>query len=44
MATMNVSLPSKRVDFVEHDVATADHASSSEVVRKVAVGPLTGIS
>lgn len=34
MATMNVSLPSEMVDFVEHEVATGGYSSSSEVVRE----------
>jgi antitoxin ParD1/3/4 len=33
MATMNVSLPSDMVDFVEHEVAQGGYSSSSEVVR-----------
>ncbi|WP_395455974.1 hypothetical protein ACHMW5_17650 [Azospirillum melinis] len=38
MTTMNVRLSSEMVDFVEHDVATVDLASSCEVMRKVAAG------
>ena len=33
MATMNVSLPTDMVDFVEREVADGGYASSSEVVR-----------
>jgi antitoxin ParD1/3/4 len=33
MATMNVSLPSDMVDFVEHEVSRGGYSSSSEVVR-----------
>ncbi len=34
MATMNVSLPSEMVAFVEHEVAEGGYGSSSEVVRE----------
>ncbi len=33
MATMNVSLPSDMVDFVENEVSQGAYGSSSEVVR-----------
>lgn len=32
MATMNVSLPSDMVEFVEHEVSQGGYGSSSEVV------------
>jgi len=34
MATMNVSLPTGLVDFVERQVASGGYASASEVVRE----------
>lgn len=34
MATMNVSLPSDVVEFVEQEVSEGGYASSSEVVRE----------
>lgn len=34
MATMNVSLPSDMLDFVEREVSTGEYGSSSEVVRE----------
>lgn len=34
MATMNVSLPSDMLDFVEHEVSSGGYGSSSEVVRE----------
>ena len=34
MATMNVSLPTEMVDFVEHEVSDGGYGSSSEVVRE----------
>ncbi|AZN99649.1 type II toxin-antitoxin system ParD family antitoxin [Mesorhizobium sp. M9A.F.Ca.ET.002.03.1.2] len=34
MATMNVSLPSDMVEFVEHEVSQGGYGSSSEVVRE----------
>jgi antitoxin ParD1/3/4 len=34
MATMNVSLPSDMVEFVEHEVSGGGYGSSSEVVRE----------
>lgn len=34
MATMNVSLPSPMVEFVEEMVASGGYSSSSEVVRE----------
>ena len=33
MATMNVSLPTDMVDFVNNEVATGGYTSASEVVR-----------
>ena len=33
MATMNISLPTDMVAFIEGEVAEGDYASSSEVVR-----------
>lgn len=34
MATMNISLPTEMVDFVEQEVSGGGYASSSEVVRE----------
>ena len=34
MATMNISLPTEMVDFVEREVSGGGYASSSEVVRE----------
>ncbi|MGX9177750.1 ribbon-helix-helix domain-containing protein [Mesorhizobium sp. BHbdii] len=34
MATMNISLPSDMVEFVEHEVSQGGYASSSEVVKE----------
>jgi antitoxin ParD1/3/4 len=34
MATMNVSLPTEMVEFVEHEVSKGGYGSSSEVVRE----------
>ena len=33
MGTMNVSLPTDMIDFVESEVSSGDYGSSSEVVR-----------
>ena len=33
MATMNVSLPTDMIDFVEGEVSSGEYSSSSEVVR-----------
>jgi antitoxin ParD1/3/4 len=34
MATLNVTLPSDMIDFVESEVSVGDYASSDEVIRE----------